>query len=131
MKKALFGVIMVLFAFSCNQQPSANKIVKKFSKNSMKAFHISWTLSYKSAMRNDTSSSRAKAWAVYNETDTNWYGDVMVENEAGNIGIYYKGQGFEYDKSRNTLTLYPQKFAKYAANMNVAHLSNTFSIQKN
>ncbi len=134
MKKALFGVILVLFAFSCNQKPSADKLVKKFSKNSKKAFQITWTFESSGIINKDTSSYHSKAWAVYNETDTNWYGDVMVEDEAGNIGIYYKGQGFEYNKSRNRLTLYPQKYAKSAAEMNnnyfIKYLLNPEKLKK-
>ena len=119
MKKILSALLpLLLFTFACNHTPDANKVLDKFAQANKNAFHIVWTLSYKSAMHNDTSTSLASAWTVKNDADTNWYGHILVKDQNGNLGIYYNGQGFEYNKSGNVLVLYPQKYAEYAAYMN-------------
>ncbi len=119
MKKIVLLLIPVLlFTFSCNQKPDANKLIENFSAQAPKAFHITWKFAYKSAMRKDTSTSYTQAWAIQSATDTNWHGNVMVKDKYGNMGFYYNGQGYEYSKRSNGLILYPQEYAQYAAYIN-------------
>ncbi len=119
MKKTLLLIVPLLILFiSCNKTPDANDLINKLSEKQHTDFYITWKFSYKNPMKNDTTTSYTRAWAVYRENDTNWYGDVLVTDEYGNTGIYYNGQGYEYNKRRNRLILYPDKYAQYAAYIN-------------
>ena len=119
MKKTFLVLLVLAFLLnSCQKNPDPENLIRKFSSKKHDLFQIAWQFSYKSPIKNDTITSKANAWVKYNARDTNWYADLIVSNENGNIGIYYKGKGYEYNTRKNTLTLFPQKYAKYAANLN-------------
>ncbi len=119
MKKITILLVAVTLLFSCQRHKApdalilAGEISEKYTPAN--SAYMVWNYELKPILSKDTFRTKVGAWIIRDFQDTVLKAQILVKYYKDTTwGIYYKGEGYEYNPKKEVLTRYPAKYARYA-----------------